>query len=269
MDRFLLQQILKNEKNIIEIGPFCNPFVISDNVKYFDVLNSEELKNRAEKIGGIYKERISYIPKIIHFVSKELDYNIINEKFSVAFSSHCVEHQPDLICHFNDISKILINNGSYYLFIPDKRYCFDHFKSLTTLSDVLSSHVNKNKNAILSKYLDSRLFSTHNNHIKHWEGEHGTINFNLDTIKLEIEKYLKSIENNEYIDNHNLHFIPKSFLFITLSLYYMEYIDLFPITVQETQKNENEFFVKMQKIAIHDKRYILKKIKSLVPDLFI
>ena len=46
----LLQEIInKYALKVLEIGPFDNPFVVGNSVKYFDVLDEESLKKRAKK----------------------------------------------------------------------------------------------------------------------------------------------------------------------------------------------------------------------------
>ena len=99
---FFLKEIYKNEK-ILEIGPFNNPVLVNDKVKYFDVLNSEELKIRANSLNL----DTTKIPNKIHFMDKFGDLKIVNQKFNNIFSSHCIEHQPNLIKHLNNVSNIL------------------------------------------------------------------------------------------------------------------------------------------------------------------
>jgi hypothetical protein len=83
-------KLIPSGKKILEIGPFLNPLTFGDNVFYFDILNQEALKLKAKSF-GISKAEIAACPKI-HFVSPTGDLNIINEKFDVVLSSHCIEH---------------------------------------------------------------------------------------------------------------------------------------------------------------------------------
>jgi predicted SAM-dependent methyltransferase len=59
----------------------------------------------------------------------------VYEQFDIAFSSHVIEHTLDFIKHLNQVCDILKNNGHYFLFVPDKRYCFDYFSPESTMPD--------------------------------------------------------------------------------------------------------------------------------------
>ena len=83
-------------------------------------MDIKELKLRAKR----HKHHIGDITKI-DYVSSDGNLNIIKDKFDYVLSSHCVEHQPDLILHFKNVEKLLKKQGYYFLIIPDKRYCFD------------------------------------------------------------------------------------------------------------------------------------------------
>ena len=126
----MISELLRNKK-VLEIGPFLKPFIRGDNVKYLDVMNLDDLKERAKKINFHYNP--NYIPSQIDYVISNEDYSVINEKFDAVFSSHLIEHQVDLIHHLQQVEGLLEENDSYFLCIPDKRYCFDHFKPCTPI----------------------------------------------------------------------------------------------------------------------------------------
>jgi hypothetical protein len=124
-------------KTLLELGPFTNPEFRGKNVKYFDELDREGLIWKAKKF-GIGSDGI---PSKIDYVSNDADLTTIKEeKFDYIFSSHVIEHQLDLVTHFNQVYDLLKENGRYLLIIPDKRYCFDHFIGETRMSDVLDAH---------------------------------------------------------------------------------------------------------------------------------
>ena len=77
--RTFFQNLPLNFNSCLEIGPFFNPVLKGDNVKYFDVLNQEDLNKRAICHGG--KQNSPYI----QFVEKSGNLNIIDEKFDIVF----------------------------------------------------------------------------------------------------------------------------------------------------------------------------------------
>ena len=121
--KYFINSISKS-LSILEIGPFYKPNCIGDNVEYFDILDRDALIKRATEINSsINIDQIPYI----NYVSENGDLSIIDKKFDALFSSHAIEHQLDLIDHFQKASKLLNKGGKYYMIIPDKRYCFDYF----------------------------------------------------------------------------------------------------------------------------------------------
>ena len=190
---------------ILEIGPFASPNFVGERVKYFDVLNAEELRERALKI-GLSEDNV---PKAIDFVSETGDFSIVDQKFDVIFSSHSIEHQVDLIGFFLSAFRLLKKNAVIGLIIPDKRYCFDHFLPASDIIDVLSAHVDKSKRHTAQNFFRHRIGTTHNDPLRHWMGDHGEINVDRDAIDSAIGEW----EENEgaYLDVHAWQFQPSSF----------------------------------------------------------
>ena len=90
---------LVGRQSALEIGPFTNPILRGPKVKYFDVLDKQGLIKRADAIGYAYSS-----PVDIHYVSSNGDLSIVDEKFDFCLSSHCIEHQPDLIHHLKQVA---------------------------------------------------------------------------------------------------------------------------------------------------------------------
>lgn len=225
----------------LEIGPFTNPSLIGNHVKYFDVLDYPELIKRAKEHSYPVTHNIN-----IDYVSSSGDLTVIREKFNFVFSSHCIEHQIDLIKHLNDVSKILVSDGLYYLIIPDKRYCFDHYLPESSLADVLGAYFLQNNGFHHpSNIIKHRAMVTHNDPVKHWAGEHGDININ---IKTKLTNALCEIkENNNYIDVHAWQFTPESFKQIIDTLLSLSIINLKIKHIWNTPFNSNEFCVVLSK----------------------
>ncbi len=193
-----------DELELLEIGPLDNPFFIGDNVKYFDVLDSVDLQIKAKEAG-----RIGEVPNKIDYVSPNGDLGIVNKKFQIVFSSHVIEHQVDLLEHLNQIENILKDNGLYVLLIPDKRYCFDYYRSLSTIADIIEANVSNRKLHSLKNVIEHFCLTTHNNAVLHWMGYHGEYTLNKRSFIKVIDRYENS-ENN-YIDVHAWRFTPESF----------------------------------------------------------
>ena len=108
----------------MEIGPFGQPVDFTgEHVRYADALSTEDLRSIAA-VNGMDPARCPPI----HYVVTEAPLEAIPECFATVFSSHCIEHQPDLVQHLQAVGELLEPGGSYFLIVPDKRYCFDHFR---------------------------------------------------------------------------------------------------------------------------------------------
>lgn len=118
----------------LEIGPFANPVLKGTTVEYFDVLSTQQMRERAKSLGI----SPASVPAI-KYVSPTGDLRIIGDRFDTVFSSHKIEHQPDLISRLNLVYELLEVGGAYAVIVPDFRYCFDTELPRTTISDVLNA----------------------------------------------------------------------------------------------------------------------------------
>ena len=122
-------------ESVLEIGPFHAPALSGPGVAYFDLQPTDALIARVRDYGL----PTSRVPKI-DYSEPTGDLSVIDRRFDAVFSSHCIEHQPSLIRHLTQVSNVLHPGGAYYLIVPDKRYCFDHYLPLSTLGGVIEAH---------------------------------------------------------------------------------------------------------------------------------
>ena len=226
----------------LEIGPYDNPCLRGKSVKYFDVLNADDLRNRAIKQNRPYNR----IPSKIDFVDSNGDLSAINsESFDIVFSSHCIEHQPDFVRHLKQISRLLRNDGLYVLKIPDKRYIFDYFLSESNIAEILDAYHENRKIHSFQSVLEHRMFVTHNEPYKHWLNEHGE----MPVSKLRFENALNEFEESKggYIDVHAWQFTPRCFYTLIWQLNLLGVSDFIPYRVSHTLWGSNEFTAVLKK----------------------
>ena len=63
--------------------------------------------------------------------------------FDAFIASHVLEHIPDPIGLLRSLEQVLRPGGVVSLAIPDKRFCFDFFRPLSTVGGLLDAHVRK------------------------------------------------------------------------------------------------------------------------------
>jgi len=229
-------------KTILEIGPFFNPVCKGKNVKYFDILSQKEMIQRATQIGQ--DDKVCNIP-YIDFISKSGDLSVVNKKFDAIVSSHVVEHQLDFVEHLKMASNLLKENGKYYLMVPDKRYCFDYYNHKSTIADIINATYEKKERHSIKSLIEHRVFLTHNDSQKHWNGYHGDIYNDIEKIKAAIVEY----ETGSYSDVHAWYFTDHSFLNIIQILEKLNMIDLLITELYPTSIGSIEFFAVLKKKA--------------------
>ena len=271
LQKILQNLIDKNPLKVLEISPWDNPFLRGENVKYFDTMDAEALKKASEGSGRLFDS--NNVPAKIDFVSPTGDLNVINETFDIVFSSHVIEHCPDLVRHFQGISRILKKGGLYILAIPDKRYCFDHYHSESTISEVIDAFVNERKIPRLADVINQAYTFTHNDSIRHWLGDHGKLygyrntplepdlnvrvideyffddgkGINREKFLQLIKKYIEARSKNQYISTHNWRFTPDSFGYIVNLLNALGFINLPLYRLCHTIWGRLEFIAMLEK----------------------
>ena len=228
---------LKRRRTILEIGPFCSPVVRGRNVAYFDVLDREGLRARAARLGL----DPAGVPGV-QFVSPTGDLSVVDRRFAAAVSSHCIEHQPDLVRHLQQVAAVLEPGGHYFLMVPNKLYCFDHFLPDSTLAQVLAAHVEGRRLHRLESVIEHRALTTHNLPARHWAGDHADPGYRASIVgraRAALDEYAAA--QGGYIDVHAWQFTPGSFRELTAMLHDGGYSPLRPLRVYETPHGRNEF----------------------------
>ncbi len=228
---------------ILEIGGGYNPRFTKDkfpNVYHLDHASTEELR-----------AKYSTDPHVGHLVHQIQQIDFIGDgspiedlipgelRFDVIFSSHALEHQIDLIRHFNSLEKLLKPGGRVVMIIPDYRTCFDALRYPTVVSDVIAVH---RRGAPIHQ--DKQIFE----HVTR------TININpgrrVRAYDIAVAGFNNSINDGVnavtrsekpdavYEDTHAWIFFPPSFELLMLELYMLGYTRLRVEQVSPTYGNQ-------------------------------
>ena len=250
-----LQGIGKEQRGL-EIGPSHSPIVPKRDgyyVETVDWLSQDELrehyKNDGVNLDAI--EPVDYVWKggsYYALIRKENYYDYI-------IASHMIEHATDFCGFLKDCSRMLKPNGILRLAVPDKRYCFDHYRTTTGLAEIVN-------NAYMPQNLQS--VGTVAEYYMNVVARKGSISW--DKPFLGITDYLtnhrykdfsfvhniktvldgmQKVGEGEYIDLHHYVFTPASFELLIYDLRLLEMIDLKIVHMWNTWGNE--FIVTLQK----------------------
>ena len=163
-DRFLT--LAEGAGKILEIGPGHKPCFTGANVRYFDALSADELRARAARFTDESAERT---PEQIHYLLKDTALAGIPETFDIVFSSHAIEHQPDLLSHINTCAGLLNPGGALMAIVPDRRFTFDRTIPASTIGDILEAFTLKRETHRIADIIDAHCLTAHNNPVEHWQ----------------------------------------------------------------------------------------------------
>jgi SAM-dependent methyltransferase len=230
---------IEDDISLLEIGPFCRPLKRGSKVEYLDVLDADQLRVRAGQTGNA----TAGVPAVIHHVG---DLDIVDRTYDAVLSSHAIEHQPDLVRHFQQVERILNPGGGYFLIIPDKRFCFDHFIAESTIADVLQAHEEQRRVHTLKSVIEHRALTVHNDHRRHWAGDHGNPERNRAArVQAALDEH--AVAAGGYVDVHAWYFVPPSFRLIVNTLRELGLIGLEIAGLYHTARDRNEFCAILKK----------------------
>lgn len=231
----LLRSFLDATKPGLEIGashtPTC-PKAAGFNVEILDHLDQAGLREK-------YRDHPidpAIIEVVDHVWSGQSFKSLTGKPHGYAWvlASHVVEHTPDLIAFLNDCDDILTDDGVLVLAVPDKRFCFDHYRTKTSLAVVIDAHFNARKvhspGTAAEVYLN--LCSTKGN----WQTDGQPIEIwgNKDLAL----SMMSASKRGEYVDMHAWAFTPASFRVILNDLFDLGLTKLREITFFDNSGHE-------------------------------
>jgi len=242
---------------MLEIGPLITPVLqkSNHNVYYADIKSKEEIYEQYKTYKSMdppetLYERIMPIDYVVRDTYRDA---VGHMRFSVVLSSHVIEHTTDLIGHLYELSEILTDDGLVVLFIPDKRYCFDHFREITPFRDAVDVYL-KGEACCTARFVfedcfNGYHFNNKNDPFLYWKNE---ISFN--TVKEDDNgftraraNYERSVNNGMVKGIHQWVFTDKSFLDIIRDCLRAKLIQFKLSYFSPTQPGEQEFHVILQK----------------------
>jgi len=229
-----LVAMIADGRSVLEIGPFCNPLLKGPAVAYLDVLDAGQLRARAQAIGldpSGCPDHVDYVGGLEQ----------VRRRFDAVVSSHAIEHQPDLVHHFQQIERILEPDGQFCLIIPDKRYCFDHFLAESTIAQVLQAHREQRRTHSLASIVEHVALTTHNDSQRHWQGDHGEAVPADRAARLRKAMRDHDFALGGYVDVHAWYFTPDRFAEIVEGLGALGLIGLEVAGLYDTARGRNEF----------------------------
>jgi SAM-dependent methyltransferase len=208
----------------IEIGPSHNPVAPKREgykVEIIDHLSREDLvaKYRLHNVDLDKIEEVDFVwrgESYAELTGKKKHYDWI-------IASHVIEHTPDLISFLNDCDSILKDDGIISLVVPDKRYCFDHYRPITGISKIIDSYFSKNKIHTAGSVAEYFLNVVSKADNISWDSyAKGECKFVHDVENA--QRGIQAVINDHaYLDIHAWCFVPHSFRLLIHDLFSLEF----------------------------------------------
>ncbi len=230
----------------IEIGPSHNPIAPKKDgykVHIIDHMSCEQLITKYTN----HNVNLNNIEEV-DFVWNGESFSELTGKskyYDWIIASHLIEHTPDLIAFINNCDTILKDNGVISLVIPDKRFCFDHFRPITGISRIIDSHFQKpiihSPGTVAEYYLNVVAKSGG----IAWDAyTAGTYRF-VHTLEDALRGVESVINDKAYLDVHAWCFTPHSFRLIIHDLFNLGFIPFQELSFSPTVGCE--FFVTLSR----------------------
>jgi hypothetical protein len=241
-ERFAFAELIRKERGsgrILEIGPFAWPLLRGPDIAYADVLTTEQIRARTVDIGSDPEGTPA-----IDYVVLPSDLSSIAERFRAIVSCHVIEHQPNLIGHLQQVWRLLEPGGRYFLIVPDRRYCADHYMPNSSLAELLSANQEQRTSHVRRTFIEHRALTVHNDAIRHWAGDHGSP---FEGFASRLERADRDFQHDEFIDMHAWHFDPDGFVKTMRQLRASGQSPLAIADVWSTRRDEIEFYAILER----------------------
>src|SRR5262245_20390051 len=124
----------------LEIGPSFSP--LAPKAEGFDVDIVDHLDQKGlvakYKSHGVDVSRIEPVDFVWH-AGRLGDLLKRPGHYDYVIASHVIEHLPDPLGFLSDVESLLKPGGVLALVVPDKRYCFDYLKPVSTTGQVVDA----------------------------------------------------------------------------------------------------------------------------------
>jgi SAM-dependent methyltransferase len=210
---------------IIELGPLDKPLVAKrDGWKTFvvDRAGREELIEKYRDDSNVDVNLIEEVDAVWRD-GRLVDAIPEQERgtFAACIASHVIEHLPDPTGFLQSLELILNATGVVSLVVPDKRFCFDFFKHVSSVGELLAAHERAGRNHPRGTRFDYEAYTVTNRGEICWSQGRQVMDIafvhSLDDAKAAFDAHSES-DRDEYVDMHAWHFTPNSFELAMLEL---------------------------------------------------
>ncbi|WP_255346821.1 bifunctional 2-polyprenyl-6-hydroxyphenol methylase/3-demethylubiquinol 3-O-methyltransferase UbiG [Thioalkalivibrio sp. AKL10] len=146
--------------------------------------------------------------------------------FDWIIASHVVEHVPDLVAFLRDCEEILNDQGVLVLVVPDKRYCFDRYRPISGLGEVLDRFVEGRTRHSIGTLVEWHLYYSEVEGQGAWDSANTGEPTLCNEPRSACEMFRSRLDKDGYVDCHGWCFVPSSFRLLVKDLWDLDVIGL-------------------------------------------
>jgi hypothetical protein len=222
MDPFdILRSALGSRGPGLEIGPLHRPVAPKRDGYQVEILDHAGTGALRAKYGNDPNVDVSLIEEVDYISDGRSIREVIGQrgKYDWIIASHVIEHTPDMLGFLLDCQALLRSEGRLVLAIPNRRFCFDALRPLTSMGQILQAYLEKRSRHPPGVIYDFVSEYSARDGIGAWsEGHPGQlVRGHSDTAAWEV--FRTSSTSADYVDAHAWVFVPASFRLLIETIY--------------------------------------------------
>lgn len=232
----------------LEVGPSFRPVAPKSKgfrVETVDHASADELR---KKYAGKPAASVNNIEEVDYVWQGGSLVDLIGEqgRYDYIIASHVIEHTTDIVRFLNDCQALLKAGGALILAVPDKRFCLDCFRPVSTSGDALAAHLERRDRHSTVTLVDHFSNIVRNGNKTSWMKTDEITQMQLVFgIAKAMEMVALSRASDAYIDAHAWQFTPSSFRLMMSDLREMGLLGLWENRLVDGLNCE--FFVRLTK----------------------
>ncbi len=222
----ILKHINKDGQGV-EIGPCANPIAPKKAGFKVHVIDHASREQLIAKYNG-HGVNVNNIEEV-DFVWQGESYAELtgkNKYYDWIIASHVIEHTPDIIKFINDCDAILKDDGVLSLAIPDKRYCFDHYRAISGISKAIDTYLSQATFHSPGTVVDHLLNVVSKSGKIAWDSQTNGESKLIHSLADARQAMNNLLQKNVYVDVHGWCFVPHSFRLMIHDLFHLGLISL-------------------------------------------
>jgi predicted SAM-dependent methyltransferase len=233
----------------LEVGASYNPLLPKSrfNVETIDHADAATLREK-------YRDNASQIEEVDYVSDGRGLLEVIGKpgRYDFIFASHVIEHVTDIVRFIQDCETLLKPEGRLVLAVPDKRYCFDALRPISTVGQALQAYAERRHRHPPGVLFDQAAYMCTKAESIVW------IEPTLDDVALmhssEAAKqgFETALNSESYHDAHGWQFTPNSFRLLIKQLRALGYIKSGELAFHRKdagQPGMHEFYISLSKTA--------------------